>query len=249
MLTWLTDLSVLDSQSPANVNAAQASSCSSSTTFDSRCHFTSLEAATSTPMVRIAEALRSGELEAARREIEYFTLEGTLSEFHQLNFYGLVEGIEASSRLAQIARRTSENDRSGFAALEREAAKHIEAAAAFLDGALCAAANDHERLVARENRASLALMRGEAVTAVTSLIAALRIGQTETLWANLLIALERSGATSDVDHVLDVLARSCPERLLRVITEDDQDLDNLRERPAYRRFLAKTSARFAHASC
>lgn len=244
MRTVLFDLPILDPQWAAGLEQAHAShSCRPAC--ESRLHFTSLEAATSEPMICIAEILRSGDLDATRREITRFVQEGVLSEFHELNFYALVEGIAAGRRLEEIARLDAGGVHrcdSRIVRLEAEVMDHQRAAAAFLDGALDAASTPHQRVVAHENRASLALMKGDAHTAVISLIAALRVEQTETLWANLLLALERIGAMNDVDHVLDVLGAICTPRLLSVISEEDRDFDKVRERPAYRRFLARANA-------
>lgn len=244
MRTVLFDLPILDPQWAASLEQARASHhCRPAC--DSRPHFTSLEAATSEPMICIAEVLRSGDLDATRREIARFVQDGMLSEFHELNFYALVEGLAASRGLEEIARLEAVGGRrtdSRITQLEAELADHQTAAAAFLDGALHAASTPHQRVVAHENRASLALMKGDAHTAVISLIAALRVEQTETLWANLLLALERVGAMNDLDHVLDVLGTACTPRLLSVISEEDRDFDKVRERPAYRRFLAKARA-------
>jgi hypothetical protein len=212
--------------------------------FDVRPHFTSLECATSEPMVRIAELLRAGDLEAARRTIELCVRDNVLSEFHELNLFALVEGIAAGRALDKIARlraRRSPLSATRVAKLEREVADHQSAAAAFLEAALDAARTPHEQVVVHENRASLALMRGDAHAAVLSLIAALRVEQTETLWANLLLALERVGS-ADVDRVLEVLGPVCPRRLLDVISEPDRDLADVHRRPAYHRFLARATA-------
>src|SRR5215813_13389429 len=65
--------------------------------FDVRPHFTSLECATSEPL------LRTGNLEAARRAIEVCVRDGVLSEFHELNLFALVEGMAAGRALDKIA--------------------------------------------------------------------------------------------------------------------------------------------------
>lgn len=202
-------------------------------------HFSSPAAAASTALQKIGHLVQSSRFDAARREIERGRRKELISEFHELNLLQAIEAMEACRALAELAelRQASEwgddeDLRARAVELEERFEDHHGAAEAFLEGALASARDEPERMVVQENRAALALMRGDAVAAATICADLLVVRQTETLWTNLLIALDRLGETSIVDDLLGVIGRSGPDHMLRMLAED-RDLTNLHSRPAF----------------
>lgn len=200
---------------------------------DPHFYFTSALAHDQPALQRVAKAMQLGP-DSARCALESACDSGSVSEFHEFNFLFVAEASEANAVLKEIealakrpAAKTTETD------LRARFDEHCSAAEDYLDQAAQSATTTHDTMVVVENRASLDLLRGDARKAAEGYVRALSIRQTETLWANLLIALDRLGADEAIDHVLVTIGRAGTARLLATI-DADHDLANVRKRPAYR---------------
>lgn len=202
------------------------------TAFDPHFYVTSKETSEDPAFDRITRALHRGP-DAADHEA---TDKGSLTEFHELNVLFVAEACRANELLGQLSRELAPNDPS-VDELRARFDAHCEAAGFYLDDALEAATCVHDRMVVIENRASLALLRGDAKKAATQYLAALSVRPTETLWANLLIALDQLGADEVIDHILVEVGRTGTPRMIAMI-DADRDLANVRKRSAYHRHVA-----------
>jgi hypothetical protein len=201
----------------------------STRSLDPHCHFTSVQASAIPALKRAASAMRVGPKQGMRI-LETLSAKASLVEFHEYNLAYVAEALEANLLQKQI-------EQEGETPAARAAfEKHCLQAEAFLGLAEEAATTVHHKMVVVENRASLDLLRGDVHKAVAGYVHALTVRHTETLWANLLIALDRIGAEDAVDAVLVTIGRIGTPRLLEMVSVDE-DLTNVRSRAAYQQHV------------
>jgi hypothetical protein len=200
---------------------------------DPHFYFTSTQAHDQPALQKVAKAMQRGP-DHARKALESACDRGSISEFHELNLLFVAEATEANAILREIeALATRPASKTAESNLRARFDEHCSAAEDYLDQAEQTATSMHDSMVVVENRASLDLLRGDTRKAAEGYVRALSVRQTETLWANLLIALDRLGADEAIDHVLVTIGRAGTPRLLATL-DADHDLANVRRRPAYR---------------
>lgn len=164
-------------------------------------------------MSRLGLLLKTRRYEEFREELARAEIAEEITEFHALNFQAILAMVEGS-----------------------------EHASDYLEMAEAVAASLCERAVLAESQAAHDLLHGNPFAAAERCLAAIdHVCQTEKLWCNLLIALNRLGEVKTIDAMLRSLARldgECTARLMRLLLSES-DLHDIRTRLAFKELLGR----------